>query len=240
MEESPEVLRFYRDWIEDVPDELTTIVVHRMLPSLPFVPEELHGKPAVLVICCYAGSIEEGEKVVAPMRNFGTPAMDLCQPKPFLAHQSMFDPSFPAGWWYYFRSCNIDKLTDDVIDIVAEHALKMTSPLTAFPIFQLGGAIARVSDDDTSFEGRKAGHTININATTATEEGFDAERAWSRGMWNALEPYHTNVYVNFLMEEGEDRIRQAYGEEKYDRLKSLKAKYDPDNFFSHNQNIRPG
>jgi FAD/FMN-containing dehydrogenase len=239
MEQSSEVLRFYRDWIEDAPDELTTIVVHRFAPSLPFVPEELRGKPVVMVICCYAGSIEDGEKVVAPMRNFGSPVMDLCTTKTFLAHQAMFDPSFPAGWWYYFRSCNIDKLTDEVIDIVAERAPQMTSPLTAFPIFHLGGAIARFNDDDTAFEGRKAGHTININATTATEDGFDEERAWSRGLWTALEPYHTNVYVNFLMDEGEDRIRQAYGPEKYARLKELKAKYDPDNFFSHNQNIRP-
>lgn len=240
MEKSPEVLRFYRDWIEDVPDDLTTIVVHRMAPALPFVPQELHGKPVVMVICCYAGPIEEGEKVVAPMRNFSSPVMDLCTTKTFLAHQAMFDPSFPAGWWYYFRSCNIDKLTDEVIDIVAERAPQMTSPLTAFPIFHLGGAIARFNDDDTAFEGRQAGHTININATTATEDGFEAERAWSRGLWSALEPYHTNVYVNFLMDEGEDRIRQAYGPEKYDRLKKLKTKYDPDNFFSHNQNIRPG
>jgi FAD/FMN-containing dehydrogenase len=239
MEKSAEVLRFYRDWIEDVPDELTTIVVHRMAPSLPFVPEELRGKPVVMVISCWVGPIDEGEKVIAPMRNFGSPVMDLCQPKPFLAHQAMFDPSFPAGWWYYFRSCNIEKLTDEVIDVIAERAPQMTSPLTAFPIFQLGGAIKRVGDDDTAFEGRRAGHTININATTATEEGFDAERAWSRSFWSALEPFHTNVYVNFLMDEGEERIREAYGPEKYDRLKRLKTKYDPDNFFSHNQNIRP-
>ena len=239
MEKSPDVLRFYRDWIEDAPDELTTIVVHRFAPPLAFVPEELHGKPVVMVICCYAGSIEEGQKFLEPMRNFGNPVMDLCEPKTFLKHQAMFDPSFPAGWWYYFRSCNLAKLNDAVIDTVAEHALKMTSPLTAFPIFQLGGAIGRVRDDEMAYEGRAAGHTLNINATTATEEGFDAERAWSRGLWHALEPHHTNVYVNFLMDEGEDRIRQAYGPEKFDRLKALKRKYDPDNFFSHNQNIRP-
>ncbi|HEY7875241.1 MAG TPA: FAD-binding oxidoreductase [Actinomycetota bacterium] len=238
-EESPDVLRFYRDWIESVPDELTTVVVHRRAPSLPFVPEELHGKHVVMVISCYAGPVEDGKRVLEPMRNFGAPVMDLCQPKTFLAHQAMFDASFPAGWWYYFRSCNVDKLTDDVIDTVAEHALTIESPLTAFPIFQLGGAISTVADADTAYEGRAAGHTININATTATEDGFDAERAWSRGLWTALQPYHTNVYVNFLMDEGEERIREAYGQEKYDRLKALKRKYDPDNFFSHNQNIRP-
>jgi hypothetical protein len=239
MEESPNVLRFYRDWITDVPDELTTIVVHRMAPPLPAIPQELHGTPIVTVICCYAGPVEDGEKVVRPMKEFGPPLVDLCMPKPFVAHQAMFDPSFPHGWWYYFRSADLAELSDPVIDIVAERAMQMTSPLTAFPIFQLGGAIPRVGEDETAFNGRTAGHTINVNATTATGEGFDEEREWSRAFWTALQPYHTSVYVNFLMEEGEDRIRQAYGAGRYDRLKALKRRYDPENFFRLNQNIPP-
>jgi hypothetical protein len=240
MEKSPEVLRFYREWITDVPDELTTIVVHRKAPPLPVIPKELHGVPVVMVVCCYAGPVEDGERVVAPLKAFGSPVLDLCMPKPFLAHQAMFDPSFPRGWWYYFRSCDLATLSDEVIDITAEHALRLKSPLTAFPIFQLGGAVARVGDDETAFNGRTAGHTLNVNATTATIEGFDEERDWSRNLWSALGPHHTSVYVNFLMDEGEDRIRQAYGAAKYDRLKLLKQKYDPDNFFSLNQNIPPG
>jgi FAD/FMN-containing dehydrogenase len=239
MEESPRVLRFYRDWIADVPDELTTIVVHRRVPPLPAIPSEFHGKPTVAVICCYAGTIEDGEKVIRPMKRFGAPFLDLCAPKPFVTHQSMFDPSFPQGWWYYFRSADLTELSDDVVDIIASRALKMTSPLTAFPIFQLGGAMRRVGEDETAFNGRGAGHTININATTATAEGFDDEREWSRSLWTALQPYHTSVYVNFLMEEGEERIRQAYGAKRYARLKALKRKYDPDNFFRINQNIPP-
>jgi FAD/FMN-containing dehydrogenase len=240
MEDSPRVLRFYRDWIADAPDELTTIVVHRKAPPLPAVPAELHGKPVVTITACYAGSIEEGERVVRPLRSFGTPLLDLCAPKPFVDHQAMFDPSFPSGYWYYFRSCDVAELTDEVIDITADHALRLRSPLTAFPIFQLGGAVARIGDDETVFNGRRAGYTFNINATTATADGFDEERDWARTFWTALAPYHTSVYVNFLMEEGEDRIRQAYGAAKYDRLKALKAKYDPTNLFRLNQNIRPG
>ena len=150
----------------------------------------------------------------------------------------MFDPSFPPGWWYYFRSCNLDRLTDEVIDVIADRATRMTSKLTAFPIFQLGGAISRVDEDDTAYTGRAAGHTVNINATTATADGFDEERAWSRGLWSALKPWHSNVYVNFLMEEGEERVREAYGT-KFDRLKALKRQFDPDNFFRLNQNITP-
>jgi hypothetical protein len=239
MSESANVLRFYRDWIEEAPDELTTIVVHRMMPPLPVIPQELHGKPIVTVISCYAGPVEEGQKVLQPMKDFGEPMLDLCLPKPFMTHQSMFDPSFPKGWWYYFRAADLARLTDDVIDIVADNALRMKSKLTAFPIFQLGGAIARVGEDDTAYGGRNAGHTINVNATTATAEGFDEEREWSRNFWTELQPHHQSVYVNFLMDEGEERVREAYGAAKYDRLKALKRKYDPDNFFRINQNISP-
>jgi FAD/FMN-containing dehydrogenase len=239
MEDSPKVLRWYRDWIADVPDELTTVVVHRKAPPLPAIPAELHGRQVVMVIACYAGVVEEGERVVRPLRKFGSPLLDLCAPKPFLAHQAMFDPSFPKGRWYYFRSCDVDALTDEVIDITADRALQMRSPLNAFPIFHLGGAIRDVADDATAFSGRGAGHTFNINATTESADGFAEERDWSRSFWSALEPYHTSVYVNFLMDEGEERIRQAYGADRYDRLKALKRKFDPDNFFRLNQNIPP-
>lgn len=238
-EESPKVLRFYRDWIAEAPDELMTIVVHRKAPPLPFVPPELHGKLVIGVICCYAGPVEEGEKVLRPLKTFGAPVLDLCVPKPFLAHQAMFDTSFPSGWWYYFRACDVAELTDDVIDITVDHAMRIKSPLTAFPIWQMGGAIARVGEDDTAFSGRSAGHSFNINAATETAAGFDEEREWVRSFWSDLKPHHTGVYVNFLMEEGEERIRQAYGPEKYARLQALKRKYDPDNFFRLNQNIPP-
>lgn len=239
MKESPKVLRFYRDWIADAPDELMTIVVHRKAPPLPFVPPELHGEPVVAVACCYAGPVEEGEKVARPLKGFGSPVLDLCVPKPYLDHQAMFDPSFPHGWWYYIRSCDVTELSDEVIDITVDHSLRISSPLTNFPIWQLGGAIARVGEDETAFGGRTAGHTFNIAAATATAEGFDEERDWVRSFSSALEPHHTSVYVNFLMDEGEERIRQAYGAEKYDRLKALKRRYDPDNFFRLNQNIPP-
>ncbi|MDQ2699019.1 MAG: FAD-dependent oxidoreductase, partial [Actinomycetota bacterium] len=220
MEQSPEVLRFYRDWIADAPDELMTIVLHRKAPPLPFVPAELHGKLVVTVVCCYAGPIDEGEKVVRPLKEFGSPVLDLCVPKPFVDHQAMFDPSFPHGRWYYFRACNVAGLTDEVIDITVEHSMRIRSPLTSFPIWQVGGAVARVDEDDTAFSGRGVAHTFNINAATATADGFDEEREWVREFWTALKPHHTSVYMNFLMEEGEERVRQAYGAQKYDRLRA--------------------
>ncbi len=239
MERSGEVLRFYRDWITAVPDELTTIVVHRRAPPVPTVPSELHFQPVVMVGCCYAGPVEEGEQVVRPLREFGSPVLDLCAPMPFLALQSSLDPSFPHGRWYYFRSRDVAELTDEVIDITVEHALRMESPYTNFPIFHLGGAVARVGEDDTAYSGRHAGHVFNLNGTALTAAGFEEQREWARGLWSALEPYQTGVYVNFLMEEGEDRVKAAYGPEKYERLRRLKKQYDPENVFRRNQNIPP-
>src|SRR5438094_1418653 len=115
MEDGREVLRFYRDWIADCPDELMTIVVQRKAPALPIVPSELVGKRVIAVVACYAGSVEDGERVMRPLKEFGSPVLDLCVPKPYLTHQAMFDPSFRHGCWYYVRSCDIAGLTDDVI-----------------------------------------------------------------------------------------------------------------------------
>jgi FAD/FMN-containing dehydrogenase len=239
MTQAPEVLRFYRDWIAEAPDELMTIVINRKAPPLPFVPSELHGKPVVVVASCWAGDIEEGERFIRPLKAFGSPVLDACVPKPFLTHQAMFDPSFPKGRWYYFKSCDVAELSDDIIDITVEHCLKISSPLTSFPIWQRGGAVSRVGEDQTAFSGRSAGFTYNIGASTETTEGFAEEREWVRDFWSALRPWHEGVYVNFLGNEGVERVRQSYGSEKYDRLQALKRTYDPDNFFRLNQNIPP-
>src|SRR5215210_8260005 len=204
MQQSGEVLRFYRDWVAEAPDELMTIVVHRKAPPLDFVPAELHGELVVAVVCCYCGLIEEGERLMAPLRSFRRPVLDLCEPKPFLEHQAMFDPSFPHGRWYYMRACDVSQLSDDVIDITVEHSMRISSPLTSFPIWQMGGAVARVGEDETAFNGRTAAFTYNIGACTETGEGFEREREWVRGFWDALTPWHQGVYVNFLGAAGGD------------------------------------
>jgi hypothetical protein len=240
MEDSPRLLRFYRDWVAEAPDDLMTIVLHRKAPAAPYVPAALHGELVVAVICCYAGSVEDGERAIAPLKAFGSPVLDLCEPKPFVDHQGMFDSSFPHGRWYYMRSCDVAELSDEVIDITVEHSMRIRSPLTGFPIWQMGGAVSRVGENETAFNGRGAGHTFNLTASTEGPEGFDEEREWVRSFWDALEPHQTgSVYVNFLMSEGEDRVRDAYGAEKYERLKLLKRRYDPGNLFRLNQNIPP-
>ena len=240
IEEAPKVLRFYRDWIADCTRRSDDAGDRaQRAPAIDGMPSDLVGERVIAVVCCYAGAVEEGEKVLRPIKGFGAPALDLCEPRPFIEHQQMYDPSFEAGWHYYFRSCDVAELNDDIIDIMVEHGQRVGSPISSAGIWQLGGAVARVGEDETAFNGRGAGHTFNINGNSRTAEGFDEEREWARGLWTALEPYHTSVYVNFMMDEGEERVRQAYGPAKYERLKALKRTYDPDNFFRLNQNIPP-
>jgi len=239
MSESPGLMRFYRDWIAEAPNDLTTIVVHRKAPALPVIPQELHGAPVVAVAACWAGDIEEGERVLRPLKQFGQPVLDVCVPKPFVTHQSMFDPSFQRGWHYYFRSCDIASVSDAVMDVGLKYGEAIQSPITSFAMFQLGGAMRDVGDDETAFNGRSSGHTVNINGNATTADAFPAERDWVRSFWSELEPHNVGAYVNFLMDEGEERVRRSYGPEKYRRLQLLKRQWDPDNFFRLNQNIAP-
>lgn len=239
IEDAPRVLRWYRDWAADGPDDLMTIVVLRRAPALPVVPAELVGKHVVAVVACHAGPVEDGERVLAPLKSFGHPVLDLCARKPYLVHQSMFDPSFPHGWCYYFRSCDIAGLSDGVMDVMTEHGSRITSPITSVALWQMGGAVSRIRDDDTAFNGRGAGFTFNINGNSETAVGFETEREWARDFSSALAPYRRGAYVNFLMDEGESRVRDAYGAAKYESLKALKRKYDPGNLFRLNQNIPP-
>jgi FAD/FMN-containing dehydrogenase len=240
LAEAPEVLRFYRDWIADCPDELTTLIVQRKAPpTLSGLPAELVGQLVIAVVCIWAGSVDEGERIVRPLKQFRAPALDLCAPMPYLALQQMFNASFPRGWRYYFRSCDVAELNDDVIDVMVDQSRQIQSPITSLGVWQMGGAVSSVAEDATAFNGRSAGHTLNIGGNSMTADGFEEEQAWARQFWAELEPHHTSVYVNFLMDEGQERIRQAYGSAKYDRLQAVKRKYDPDNFFRLNQNIPP-
>ena len=241
LDDAPEVLRFYREFAATAPDELTTIVELELAPPLPFLPEDVHGKPIVMVGACYAGPPEDGAEVVRPLKEFGNPIVDLLEPKPYLALQSMFDPLVPHGWHRYWKSVELPPLTDDAIDTLIDHTSRITSPRSYTIVLQLGGALARVAEDATAFSQRDAAHNVVINAVW-TEDDPEAHRhiAWARDFFDAMQPHaRDRVYVNFLGDEGPDRVRQAYGTEKYDRLVELKRKYDPTNFFRLNQNIPP-
>jgi FAD/FMN-containing dehydrogenase len=239
VEDTPRVLRFYRDWVADCPDELMTIAVQRRLLDLPAVPRDLVGRHVVGVVACYAGPVDDGERVLRPLKAFGRALLDRCRPQPYVAHQASFDPGFPHGWWYYLRACDLAAISDEVVDVMADFGRRIVSPVSSVALWQMGGAVARVGADETPFGGRAAAFTLNINGNTRGADGFDAEREWARGYWSALAPHHAGVYVNFLMDEGESRVRQAYPPATYERLLALKEVWDPHNVFRHNQNVRP-
>jgi FAD/FMN-containing dehydrogenase len=241
LADAPGVLRFYREFVADAPDELTTIINLRIAPPLPFLPQDVHGKPIVMVGACYAGSPGDGAEVVRPLKQFGRPIVDLLEPKPYTALQSMFDPSVPHGWHYYWKSVELPPLTDSAIETLVEQASAQTSPKSYCIVFQLGGALGRVGEGETAFSQRGAGHNVNINAVW-TEDDPEADRhiGWARGFFDAMQPHAADrVYLNFLGDEGADRVRQAYGTGIYERLVQLKRAYDPTNFFRLNQNIAP-
>jgi FAD/FMN-containing dehydrogenase len=241
LEDAPAVLRFYRDYVAEAPDELTTIVTLRMAPPLPFLPEAVHGRPVVSVGVCYAGAVERGEAVLRPIRRFGTPLVDAVGARPYVELQRLFDPTVPHGWHYHWKSWELPPLKDEAIDVMVEQAARLSSPRSYMIVFQLGGAVARVGEHDTAYAQRDAAHNVNINAVWLPDDP-EPERhvRWARECFAALEPAAAGrAYVNFLGDEGQDRVRAAYGGEKYARLVALKRRYDPDNVLRLNQNIDP-
>ncbi len=241
MDEAPDVLGLLRDFSADAPDGVGILGNLRLAPALPVVPPELHGKPVVALVVCYAGDVDEGREALAPVTSFRSPAVNAVVPKPYLAHQSMFDAALPHGRHYYWKSRSLPPLSDDLIGVIVDHASQVTSPHSSIPIFTLGGAVSRVADDATAYSSRDAAHDINIVAAWEPDDPEpDRHIAWVRGLWDDLRPYATGVYVNFLSDESQDQVRAAYGDAKYQRLVDLKSRYDPDNVFRFNQNIRPG
>jgi FAD/FMN-containing dehydrogenase len=236
-----EVLRFYRDYVRNAPDELGTVVRFGTAPPLPVIPEKLHWRPVILVGACYAGPVGDAEEVLRPLRAFGRPLLDLIAPTPYINHQSAIDSTVLHGWNYYWKSTYLPELGDDLIDVMAEHAFACSSPRSYVAMFHLGGAVSLVPEAATAFGNRQAAHAITLDGVWRAGEDYDdREIAWTRRFFAALASYRQGVYVNFLgADEDPDRIHDAYGAAIYNRLVDVKTGYDPGNVFHHNQNIRP-
>ena len=240
IEESPELLRFYRDWIADAPDELMTIVIHRKAPALPFVPPELHGELVAAVACCYAGPVEDGEAVVRPAAG-----VRLAGARPLPAQALRRAPvdvrSLLPPRLVVLRARLRRRRAHGRRDRHHRRARAADRvPARRLPDLaarRRGGARRRRRHGVQ--RPRRGPHLQPHRARRRPRTASSSEREWARTFWSALEPYHTGVYVNFLMDEGEERVRQAYGPEKYDRLQALKRRYDPDNLLRLNQNIPP-
>jgi FAD/FMN-containing dehydrogenase len=239
MEDGARILRVYRDWVADSPDTLTTIVALRTVLPLPTLPAEAHGRRMVGIALCSVGDPADDESLLAPLRSLGTPLFDSIARKPISAHNAMFDPSVPPRNGYYWKSHYLTGLGDDAIDAMVEHHLRAPQPWAYSLVGHLGGAIADVPADATAYPHRDAPYVININGVDDDPGQDDEIINWTRATFDALSPFSTGgVYVNFVGNEGEERVRAAYGP-AYDRLAAIKARYDPDNVFSTNQNVRP-
>lgn len=238
--QASEVLAFYREFIADAPDELAVYLNLRAAPALDWVPPELRGADVLMVIPFYSGELDAGEALLAPLRRFGPPAADLVRRQPYLAHQGFFDASVPHHWGYYWKSHYLPPLSDGAVDVLLSHAWKKRSPASYTLIFHMGGAIAQRPADFSAAGGRDAAYAMNINAAWSQGGPHHPDIGWCREYFAAMEPHATGgVYVNFLHnDEGEARIRAAYGD-RFDRLARIKARYDPENVFRSNQNIKP-
>jgi FAD/FMN-containing dehydrogenase len=235
-----EVLDEYRHYIASAPDELMTIAVLRMAPPAPFLPARIHGQPVLIIGACYSGPVEEGERVVAPLRRFGEPLADLIQPTLYTSHQAMLDASVPHGLAYYWKSEYLPPLSDGLVATLTEHAWRVATPQSYTALFHLGGAVGREDPESSAFEDRRATHGMTIDGVWSDPAMAGACIGWARDFWEAVRPHASGrVYVNFLGDEGQDRVRAAYGTAKYERLRALKRTYDPTNFFRMNQNIVP-
>lgn len=240
LDDALSILSHYRDLIADAPDVLGTILNLRLCPPIPAVPERLHGSPVVAVNVCWSGDIEEGQAFLRPLRDFGRPLLDTVVPMPYVDFQQAVDRTSPPGKHYYWRSVDFGPLTDEVIETVVEHASRITSPLSAVPVYHLGGAVGRVPEDATAFGPRHAGHNINMFGAWEPSGGDrDRHVAWVREFSEAMAPHAVGQYVNFLNDEGTDGVRAAYGR-RWQRLLAVKRRVDPQNLFRYNFNIDPG
>ncbi|MFI7405690.1 FAD-binding oxidoreductase [Streptomyces sp. NPDC049541] len=238
-ERAADVLRFYADYCAHAPDEITTMAAIITGPPLPFVPEDLVGRPALALIACCVGEPGTAERTLDPLRRYGPPVADVLGPMPYAALQRMLDAGAPRGMRNYWKSGYLSGLSGSVIDVVVEHAARMTSPLSQVHLHHMGGAVRRTGPDAAAFAHRDAEFALNIVGIWADRADDRDGTAWTRDFWAAIRPHTSGVYVNFLGAEGADRVRTAYDDRAWTRLTEVKRHWDPDNVFRLNQNISP-
>jgi FAD/FMN-containing dehydrogenase len=237
-DQSREVIRMWRDISEDAPEALGWAVASITAPPEPFVPLEWQGRRMIAVAGQFAGDLEEAERLMKPLRGL-KPIVDLWQPMPYLMTQALLDPANPYGARSYWRAYNVGGLDESAIDLFVERAAQIPSPLTAFVLLGLGGAIARVGENDTALSGRSAPFNVHLNGIWESGDDDEENIAWVRETTTAFEPHTTpGMALNFTTEITDADIEDSYGA-KLTRLRKLKSTYDPTNLFRLNQNIPP-
>jgi FAD/FMN-containing dehydrogenase len=234
LDKATEVIKFYDDFTRASPDEVGTFVGFVTSPE---------GERVMAIFVCYNGDIAIGERVLKPLRAFGPPLADMIGPMSYVQVQRMMDDAFPAGRQNYWKSNFLKGLDTEAVRIIVDRVAKAPSSYSAVAIEQFSGAVKRVGMSDTAFNHRNARYNLLIVGIWSDPAAKAANVKWVRDLWDAMEPYSSGgVYVNYLgqvADEGAERVKSAYGAEKYARLVALKGKYDPTNLFCLNQNIKP-
>jgi FAD/FMN-containing dehydrogenase len=239
LEKSKDALRFYRDYMAKAPDDMNAFFAFLIVPPGPPFPEHLHNKTVCGVVCCYTGSMDKAEEVVRPLRDFGPPVFEHVGPVPFPMLQGTFDPLLPPGLQHYWKADFVKELSDEVIDAHVKYGPGVPTFNSAIHIYPVSGAAGRVGKNDTAFSYRDAAFTHVLAAVYPDPADTPKNKTWVQNYWSELHRHSAGgAYVNFMMEEGEERIAASY-RDNYQRLAQVKAKYDPNNLFHVNQNIKP-
>ncbi len=240
LSQAKQVLQWYRDFIAKAPDNISGFFALLNVPPGPPFPEELHGKKMCGIIWAYTGPMEKAESVFKPIRDFLKPALDFAGPLPFPVLQGLFDPLLPPGLQWYWRADFLKELSDEAIAVNEKHASLMPEGLSTMHIYPINGAAWGVGKKDTPWGYRDSLFAQVIVGIDPDPANKDKITKWTKDYWDAIHPFSSGgAYVNFMMDdEGDERVRATYGD-NYDKLKSVKKKYDPDNLFRVNQNIKP-
>jgi FAD/FMN-containing dehydrogenase len=240
LDQAGDLLRFYREFIADAPEELGCFPAYQIAPPLPFIPEDRHGEPFVAMVTCWAGDLDAGEKALQPIRDLAPRVAELVGPMPYPALNSAFDALVPPGLQHYWKANFVTELTDDAIAAHLEHGPKIPVVNSTMHIYPINGAAQRVAPDSTAFAYRDATFATVIAGMWPDPADNDANIAWVKDYYAATAPHsEEGGYVNFMAEDDQSRVRANY-RGNYDRLAETKRRYDPDNLFRHNQNIQPG
>jgi FAD/FMN-containing dehydrogenase len=241
LEDGRAVLRAWREFTATASDEINSLAVVWSVPDVDEFPAELRRRPVVILATVHVGPPEEGARVMQPLRELATPLLDLSGPMPFTTVQASFDPFFPKGRFYYWKSTNVHDLSDGCIDTILAAAAGRPSHMSDIPIWHLGGALSRVAPEATAYGRRDAPYLVTAESTWTDPAQNETNIHWARELVAAMRPFSRGgLYLNFggFGEEQEAMLRDAHGS-NYDRLVTLKSLYDPGNLFRMNLNIRP-
>ena len=239
VRDAREVLHFYRELMRDAPDELACYAMCVRVPPVAPFPEAFHGQTAIVLVACYSGALKAGRAALTPLHRFGNPIVNMLQPMPYMILQRSFDDGTPKGGRYYWKAHYLEGLSDDVVETLVDQVDAFPGPLSIVGIEPMRGAIARVDAAATAFAHRSAGFSFGLWAGWTDPAADEQMIARTRTFYEAMAPHATGgVYANYLDADDQEKVRSAYGG-NYERLRKVKAVYDPQNFFRANQNIEP-